>query len=111
MAALATLMDKTDKTKPTKRTPTSYQHSDQRGRRCSALPDLNLGKIAEAAGISIGYLSKLLRGIGNPSIPTARKIAEAMGLTLEIFLMQIDGEKSKRKASRAGKLAKPPKTN
>lgn len=89
-----------EKTKPTKRAASrqdQLQHSDQRGRRCSALPDLNLGKIAEAAGISIGYLSKLLRGIGNPSIPTARKIAEAMGLTLADFLLRIDGEKSKRK--------------
>ncbi|POX43524.1 DNA-binding protein [Streptomyces sp. Ru73] len=43
---------------------------------------LTLRAVAEAAGISEGYLSQVERGIANPSIATLRQIAGALGLKM-----------------------------
>lgn len=41
-----------------------------------------LRDIAEAAGISEGYLSQVERGLANPSIATLRQVAAALGLKM-----------------------------
>jgi transcriptional regulator with XRE-family HTH domain len=49
-----------------------------RARRQAA--GLSLAALAEATGLTKGYLSKVERGVGQPSIGTIYRLAEALGL-------------------------------
>lgn len=53
---------------------------------------LTLKQLSEKIGISFGYLSDIERGRTQPSLPTARKIAE----TLQVPLYELLGEKPRK---------------
>lgn len=48
--------------------------------------DLSISELAQTAGVSLGLLSQLERGMGNPSLGTLSKIAAALGLTISQLL-------------------------
>lgn len=48
--------------------------------------DLSIAELAQAAGVSLGLVSQLERGMGNPSLGTISKIATALGLTVSQLL-------------------------
>lgn len=49
---------------------------------------LTLEELAERTGLSVGLLSQLERGIGNPSFMTLVKIADALGTPLSHFFFE-----------------------
>ncbi|RKD21123.1 hypothetical protein BEP19_15740 [Ammoniphilus oxalaticus] len=52
---------------------------------------VNLSQFAKEIGISNSYLSVLLNGRRNPSINTASKLAERLGVDIEsIFSLRVD---------------------
>lgn len=48
--------------------------------------DLSIAELAQRAGVSLGLVSQLERGMGNPSLGTLSKIAAALGLTISQLL-------------------------
>lgn len=46
---------------------------------------LTLAQLAEAAGLSIGYISQLERNLASPSIPVLVNISKALGVTVQWF--------------------------
>ena len=46
---------------------------------------LTLAQLAEAAGLSIGYISQLERNLASPSIPALVSIAKGLGVTVQWF--------------------------
>ncbi|WP_299504371.1 cupin domain-containing protein [Cypionkella sp.] len=46
---------------------------------------LTLAQLAEAAGLSIGYISQLERNLASPSIPALVNIAKGLGVTVQWF--------------------------
>ncbi|GAB2991867.1 MAG TPA: XRE family transcriptional regulator [Actinotalea caeni] len=48
--------------------------------------DLSIAELAQTAGVSLGFVSQLERGIGNPSLATISKLAAALGLTVSQLL-------------------------
>ncbi len=80
------------------------EHTDKRGRRNAAMPNLDLTQTAEAAGITLSYLSKLLSGKRTPSVRVARRLAEAMGVELVALLDKL--EELRGKAARPGPAKK-----
>lgn len=48
--------------------------------------DLSIAELAHRAGVSLGFVSQLERGIGNPSLGTISKLAAALGLTISQLL-------------------------
>ena len=48
--------------------------------------ELRQAELAEAAGIRQGYLSEIERGAKAPSLATARALARALGVDLELLL-------------------------
>jgi transcriptional regulator with XRE-family HTH domain len=51
-----------------------------------------LEKLAEASGVSTGLLSQLERGIGNPSLYTVLKIADALNVPVGNFFPSSDSD-------------------
>lgn len=47
--------------------------------------DFSLEELAERSGVSIGLVSQLERGIGNPSLLTIGRIAYALGIPISTF--------------------------
>lgn len=62
---------------------------------------LTLGNLSEMTGISTNYLSRLERGLANPSIGTIKKITDA----LEIQFMALEGESAANIEKEKGKKA------
>lgn len=48
--------------------------------------DLSIAELAQTAGVSLGLVSQLERGIGNPSLGTISKLARALGVTVSQLL-------------------------
>lgn len=48
--------------------------------------DLSIAELAQSAGVSLGLVSQLERGMGNPSLGTISKLAAALGLTISQLL-------------------------
>lgn len=48
--------------------------------------DLSIAELAQRAGVSLGLVSQLERGMGNPSLGTISKLAAALGLTISQLL-------------------------
>lgn len=48
--------------------------------------DLSIAELAQRAGLSLGLVSQLERGMGNPSLGTISKLAAALGLTISQLL-------------------------
>ncbi|WP_156254185.1 helix-turn-helix domain-containing protein [Pseudactinotalea terrae] len=48
--------------------------------------DLSIAELAHSAGVSLGLVSQLERGMGNPSLQTIAKLADALGLTVSQLL-------------------------
>lgn len=48
--------------------------------------DLSIAELAQDAGVSLGLVSQLERGMGNPSLGTISKLAAALGLTISQLL-------------------------
>jgi len=71
------------------KTKKPYSHSDSRGRRSSARPEINFTHLAAAVGVTPSYLSKLFKGIGTPSVPLALKLAEEMQIPLDQLLEEL----------------------
>lgn len=46
---------------------------------------LTMAALAQAAGLSTGYISQLERNLASPSIPALVKIAQALGVTVQWF--------------------------
>ena len=46
-------------------------------------------ELSEKTGIAQGDISRLEKGIGNPSIKTLKRLAEGMGMLLKIEFIQI----------------------
>lgn len=51
---------------------------------------LTLDELAHRSGVSIGVLSQIERGLGNPSFRTLYKIAEALGVPIGYFFSGVD---------------------
>jgi transcriptional regulator with XRE-family HTH domain len=80
---------------PTVRTaPSRFVHRDRRGRRSPIRPDLDLTALAKTVGVGPGYVSKLFRGIGTPSVSLAEKLASAMQIPLEQLLHELDEQRA-----------------
>lgn len=47
--------------------------------------------LAEAAGIGVAHLSKIERGLGNPTWATVLAIAEALGVSLVALSKRVEG--------------------
>ncbi len=54
-------------------------------RRTRKAQKMNLVDLAEKAGLSLGFISQVERGLSNPSINSLRKIALALGIPLSSF--------------------------
>lgn len=48
--------------------------------------------LAEAAGIGVAHLSKIERGLGNPTWATVLAIAEALGVSLVALGKRVEGQ-------------------
>ena len=77
----------------------SQEHVAERGvlnsvseslRRVRQERGLTLEELAQRSGVSIGMLSQLERGVGNPSLRTLVKIAKGLGVPMGYFLSGID---------------------
>lgn len=42
-----------------------------------------ISKLSVASGVAVGTIQPLLSGSHNPSVPTAKKLAKALGVTLD----------------------------
>jgi transcriptional regulator with XRE-family HTH domain len=62
--------------------------------------NLSLATVAESAGISLGLLSQIERGKGNPSLTTMVKLATALGVPMSRFFV---GEQPPHALIRKGK--------
>lgn len=62
----------------------------QRLTRERIVRSLSLEEVAQRAGISVGLLSQLERGIGNPSLSTLQALAHAMDMPLAAFFVGVD---------------------
>lgn len=51
---------------------------------------INLTELSRSTGLSRPYLSRIVSGHREPSLVTARRIATAMGMTMEQFLLALD---------------------
>jgi transcriptional regulator with XRE-family HTH domain len=51
---------------------------------------LTLEKLSEESGVSVGLLSQLERGIGNPSFATLLKIAHGLDVPISLFFQGMD---------------------
>jgi transcriptional regulator with XRE-family HTH domain len=47
--------------------------------------DMTLADLAEATGLSVGYLSQVERGVSSPSVKALHSISRAMGVTISWF--------------------------
>ena len=54
---------------------------------------MTLKDLSAATGLSTGFLSQLERGLNSVAIDSLATIAEALGVTLQSFINQIDGKK------------------
>lgn len=59
---------------------------------------LSLGEASAAAGVSVGYISQVERGLANPSLETLKRLADAVGgavgsLFLEDESARVDGQR------------------
>jgi len=52
--------------------------------------DLTLEELAKRSDVSTGMLSQIERGLGNPSVLTLHKIAQAMQVPMSYFLAGVD---------------------
>ncbi|MFO1210453.1 MAG: XRE family transcriptional regulator [Amaricoccus sp.] len=55
-------------------------------RRCRRAKDMTLQQVSERAGLSIGFLSQVERGMSTPSLASLCNIAEALGATVDAFV-------------------------
>jgi transcriptional regulator with XRE-family HTH domain len=53
--------------------------------------ELKQQALAEAAGIGVAHLSKIERGLGNPTWATVLAIAEALGVSLVALSKRVEG--------------------
>jgi len=74
---------------------------------CRLQRGLSQGDLATKAGISVSYLSMLENSKRDPTVSTVNKIAEALGVPVEIlfFLGAEDGELAGIDKALAGQLA------
>ncbi len=63
--------------------PTGFLGERMRGLRKRR--GLTLAQLAEAAGLSLGYISQLERNLASPSIPALVNIAKGLGVTVQWF--------------------------
>ena len=54
------------------------------------IKDINQAKLARDTGADPGHLSRILSGQSNPSWPLARKLANALGISLDAFWDLLD---------------------
>jgi len=54
---------------------------------------MNQKKLAEATGLSAGWLSSMLNGHAHPSLATCYRIADALGVPLIYLLDEADSER------------------
>jgi len=68
---------------------------------------LSQGELATKAGISVSYLSMLENSKRDPTVSTVKKVAQALGVPMEIlfFLGAEDGELAGIDKALAGQLA------
>lgn len=57
-------------------------------RNCRKEKKLTLKEVAEASGLSIGYLSQLERGAIEPSLSSLRKVSEVLGISPYLLMEQ-----------------------
>jgi DNA-binding XRE family transcriptional regulator len=81
------------------RSPSEYIEgkSATGGRLCAGAPKVHLSRAAKRIGVSAGHLSRVLNGKGEPSLKVARRMAEALGMTIEEVLGLGHSNKHKRK--------------
>lgn len=75
--------------------PAPFPHSSPRGRRAIGWENLNIGDLARKADVSYTNTCEILSGKRMPSVPSAQKLAEAMGLRVDEFLKLIAKMRSK----------------
>ena len=86
---------------------------DPRGRRHSTRPDLEIGKLAQACGVTQSCMSLVMAGKRRPSLRLAEKLREALGLgSLDELLKELErygrrqkGKRAKRAARQSGRAA------
>jgi len=52
------------------------------------LHGITYGELAQRAGLSREWLSKMLAGKSNPTLPVCERIAEALGVSLEAMVAE-----------------------
>lgn len=60
-------------------------HTGKKISKIRKLLDITQETLASGAGISVGTLSKIERGVHGPSLRTANKIADALGVPLRLI--------------------------
>lgn len=69
--------------------PGNYRHTNIRGARSVARPDLCLQTLASKLEIDPSHLGRILRGKAKPSLRLAEKLAGALGQTVDELLTDI----------------------
>ncbi len=63
-------------------------------RQFTKLKGMTLGDLAKNAGLSREWLSKMLAGRSNPTLPVCEKIAKALDTSLEALLATTAGQET-----------------
>lgn len=64
-------------------------HRTRRGRRSKRYPNICLSQLAREVGVGVPHISKVMRGIKNPSLALAKRISAALGVSLDTLVEQI----------------------
>ena len=72
-------------------------HINATGRRSELFPDVYLVHAAAKVGISASYLSGVLNGREQPSLKTAQRICEVLGITMDQFVEMIARQRQRKK--------------
>lgn len=66
----------------------------------AAFPDANRTSLAEACGVSMGHVCKVLNGDNDPSLQVAGRMAKALGLGMEALMEALERQKRARSKGR-----------
>lgn len=68
---------------------------------------LTLGDLHRASGVDLGYLSRIFAGKQGPSLATARRIAPALGWSLDELMTRLDSLQPARRGRAARRRGSP----
>jgi len=58
----------------------------------------NASKLSRETGMSVCHMSRVMRGLRNPTVATLRKMAESMGITVDYLDKKLQGIRATREA-------------